>query len=459
MAAAGGLIFVDRFNHEQAVKALEPAVEALRRGLSIVIAPEGTRSPTPRLGKFKKGAFHLAMAAKVPIVPIVFRNTLDVLPKHGIVAAAGHRRGGGAQADPDRDLEAQGPRPPHRRDLPAVREDAGRLSVRALSHRAPRRAGCAGRNARELRGFASATIVPVARWSPIERRCAPLMLFAGWALLLLCPAVRALDEEARQSPARQSSTEVNERVTDPLSLTWSLKVKNTVTWKEVGSDGDHPEYTLQFQPTMPVWLSTDWKLIVRPEFTLVDAVPYSNQGQVSRTTGVGDTILDLALSPKLGPWLLGLGPTFVFPTANLDQTGMGKWQAGPIGVLGYRVPGWIAVLIAQQWWSFAGAADRATQNHLNLQYIASYFFGDGWSVGTSPTIKFDWRAPSGNQVTFPFGPTVGKVVKFGGVAPVKFELQGLYVPVRPDNDGERFIIQFNIIPVVPAPIAGPFCAN
>jgi putative phosphoserine phosphatase/1-acylglycerol-3-phosphate O-acyltransferase len=85
MSAVGSLIFIDRFNHEQALKALEPAVDALRRGLSIVIAPEGTRSPTPRLGKFKKGAFHLAMAAKAPIVPIVFRNTLDVLPKHGIV--------------------------------------------------------------------------------------------------------------------------------------------------------------------------------------------------------------------------------------------------------------------------------------------------------------------------------------------------------------------------------------
>jgi len=85
MGAIGGTIFVDRFNHEQAVHALEPAIDALRHGLSIVIAPEGTRSPTPRMGAFKKGAFHLAMAARRPIVPIVFRNTLDVLPKHGVV--------------------------------------------------------------------------------------------------------------------------------------------------------------------------------------------------------------------------------------------------------------------------------------------------------------------------------------------------------------------------------------
>ncbi|MDX2169561.1 MAG: HAD-IB family hydrolase [Deltaproteobacteria bacterium] len=83
--AASGTIFVDRFNHEQAVHALEPAIAALRQGTSIVIAPEGTRSPTPTLGKFKKGAFHLAMAAGRPLVPIVFKNTLDVLPKYGVV--------------------------------------------------------------------------------------------------------------------------------------------------------------------------------------------------------------------------------------------------------------------------------------------------------------------------------------------------------------------------------------
>jgi putative phosphoserine phosphatase/1-acylglycerol-3-phosphate O-acyltransferase len=83
--ALAGTVFIDRFNPDKAIQALQPAVDALREGLSIAIAPEGTRSPTPRLGRFKKGAFHLAMTAKVPIVPIVFRNTLDALPKHAVI--------------------------------------------------------------------------------------------------------------------------------------------------------------------------------------------------------------------------------------------------------------------------------------------------------------------------------------------------------------------------------------
>jgi putative phosphoserine phosphatase / 1-acylglycerol-3-phosphate O-acyltransferase len=83
--ALAGVVFVDRFNHERAVAALAPALDALREGVSLVLAPEGTRSATPRLGRFKKGAFHLAMAAGAPIVPIVFRNALDALPKHAVV--------------------------------------------------------------------------------------------------------------------------------------------------------------------------------------------------------------------------------------------------------------------------------------------------------------------------------------------------------------------------------------
>ncbi|MDH4047752.1 MAG: HAD-IB family hydrolase [Gammaproteobacteria bacterium] len=74
-------VFVDRKNHQKAMDALKPVVETLRSGLSVAIAPEGTRSSGDRLGEFKKGPFHIAMQAGVPVVPIVIHNASDVLPK------------------------------------------------------------------------------------------------------------------------------------------------------------------------------------------------------------------------------------------------------------------------------------------------------------------------------------------------------------------------------------------
>jgi putative phosphoserine phosphatase/1-acylglycerol-3-phosphate O-acyltransferase len=85
LLAGAGVVFVDRADPAKAIQALEPAVDALREGRSLVIAPEGTRSVTPRLGRFKKGAFHMAMQAGVPIVPVVFRNVLDAMPKDALV--------------------------------------------------------------------------------------------------------------------------------------------------------------------------------------------------------------------------------------------------------------------------------------------------------------------------------------------------------------------------------------
>jgi putative phosphoserine phosphatase/1-acylglycerol-3-phosphate O-acyltransferase len=80
-----GAVFIDRDNKGDPQEALAPAIAALKEGKSVLIAPEGTRSKDERLGKFKKGAFHLAMQAGVPIVPIVIHNSLDALPNHSMV--------------------------------------------------------------------------------------------------------------------------------------------------------------------------------------------------------------------------------------------------------------------------------------------------------------------------------------------------------------------------------------
>jgi len=79
--AFAGTIFVDRFDSARAVQALRPAVETLERGLSIAIAPEGTRTGANEVGTFKKGGFRIAVAARVPVVPIVICNSSDVLPR------------------------------------------------------------------------------------------------------------------------------------------------------------------------------------------------------------------------------------------------------------------------------------------------------------------------------------------------------------------------------------------
>ena len=82
---AAGVIFLDRANREKAIEAMKPAVEALKKDTSIIIFPEGTRSKDYSLGAFKKGAFHLAMQAGVPIVPIIMKNAHDAMPKGSAV--------------------------------------------------------------------------------------------------------------------------------------------------------------------------------------------------------------------------------------------------------------------------------------------------------------------------------------------------------------------------------------
>ncbi len=81
--------YVDRGNREQTTAAIAPVLDRLAAGISVAIAPEGTRSATPRLGPFKKGAFHIALQARVPLVPIVIRNAGDLLWKGSYIARPG----------------------------------------------------------------------------------------------------------------------------------------------------------------------------------------------------------------------------------------------------------------------------------------------------------------------------------------------------------------------------------
>ena len=88
---AAEFIPVDRSNHARAVQSIEEAERLLRQGVCIYLAPEGTRSVTGKIGKLKKGGFHMATGTNTPIVPVAIKGTIDILPRGGRVMQSGKR--------------------------------------------------------------------------------------------------------------------------------------------------------------------------------------------------------------------------------------------------------------------------------------------------------------------------------------------------------------------------------
>jgi len=80
-----GLLFIKRGHSNKARNTIAKAAERIRREkLKVMVAPEGTRSKDGNMGPFKKGAFHMALQAKVPIIPIVIHGAHDIQP-HGML--------------------------------------------------------------------------------------------------------------------------------------------------------------------------------------------------------------------------------------------------------------------------------------------------------------------------------------------------------------------------------------
>ena len=78
--AVAGHIFVDRSNPRAALQSVELVKKELVDGISTAIFPEGTRTKTGEIGRFKQGAFKIAMDMQLPVVPVSLKGFFHAMP-------------------------------------------------------------------------------------------------------------------------------------------------------------------------------------------------------------------------------------------------------------------------------------------------------------------------------------------------------------------------------------------
>jgi hypothetical protein len=289
---------------------------------------------------------------------------------------------------------------------------------------------------------------------PFDRNRIRAFVAFGLGSLLLGASVgfaAFADDEAPPEDQSADADKLAQALANPVANLWSLQFQ----FNNFQLTNDRWNNNLNFQPVMPVGLTKDVNLITRPVIQVYNSVPYTDSlGNEQRTTNFGDwTQLELLSPAHSGHWLLGAGPTFIFPTAGSVYTGQGKWQVGPAVVVAYMTKEYILGIFPQQWWSYAGDASRPNTSQMNLQPIINFFFAGGWNIGYSGNILANWEAPANDRWTVPVGLGVGKVVKFGRL-PVKISLAGQYMVTQPDPVGQKWNVQIQFTPVLPKLIKG-----
>jgi 1-acyl-sn-glycerol-3-phosphate acyltransferase len=82
-------IFIDRSNRKAAFQSYAEAAEQMKTGVSVAVFPEGTRGRSYELRPFKKGPFVLAIAAQVPVVPVVSWGSREIQGKGDVAIHPG----------------------------------------------------------------------------------------------------------------------------------------------------------------------------------------------------------------------------------------------------------------------------------------------------------------------------------------------------------------------------------
>jgi len=171
-----------------------------------------------------------------------------------------------------------------------------------------------------------------------------------------------------------------------------------------------------------------------------------------RKGGIGDIQVPMIISPPVKNWILGAGPTWLFPTATEKAFGRQQWDAGPAVVVGHYTEKVTIGVFPQYFFGIRSrgrSSEVADASYMNLLYFMYYNLPNAWQIGFSPTVTYDRRASSGNKWNVTVGVSVSKTARMGGMIS-KFELGFEYSVVSEGAFGQRAMVKLSVIPVIPS---------
>src|SRR5215469_6247360 len=288
----------------------------------------------------------------------------------------------------------------------------------------------------------SATVAPPGQFQkngsrrPLNHSCT-LCTEALWiplgAALLLIVLTTAFAQAQSASPPPQQEEQLERDFTDPLSTLPQLIVRDSYTPANYGTDVETNQAIIRpLIPRIPPYALLPVAQLIRPTFSLV-TVPSSRGG--SRTEFGDLPVFDIAALPwpdrKKTGFLLGIGPTFVFPTATSRSAGQGAWQAGPaVGAIYTGFPGLLIGFIAQNPISFAYTSpNRAPQNTFLLQPVLALHLWDKWYFRSAEaTWSIGWHRNSATML--PLSAGIGRTLVRPGLPPMSLFVTGQWMVYR-----------------------------
>jgi hypothetical protein len=243
------------------------------------------------------------------------------------------------------------------------------------------------------------------------------------------PLARAQDEATELSIAQLS-----EEFSDPLTTLPQIFIQDAYTPVNYGTASSTNRVIARvIVPRVPKYSLLPFVQLVRPSLSLV-TVP---TGRGGTRTAFGDMqLFDLAVVPwpgKESGLLMGVGATFVFPTATDRVAGQGAWQIGPaFGMIYKGTPGWLLGCLIQDPISFAYTNhDRQPVGALLLQPVVLRHLWRGlYAKSADASWAINWRNGSSTTVPLSFG--LGYVILRQGLSPINLFVSGEWMAYRHD---------------------------